>query len=401
VKNANLLDNSVFSKGQIMRNIVGQTPRGDDFFPRDKIVNKIYRRLDSGSHVYLAAPRRVGKTAIMRHLEDRPREGYEFKYIITESIDNPLNYFKRLSKELHHLKSLTKKSIEKIRDFIPKIDKISLVLTGVDVKFAEETHKVFEEFKGLIKELETQSKTVTIMVDEFPQTVENISRQHGQVAAEQFLHFNREIRHEANENIRFIFTGSIGLPTLAEKLDATNTINDLETIDITPLKRGEAKEFLLKLLDYEKVSYEESAISYLLDKVQWFVPFYIQLIAKNIIDVCEETEENLNEIVVDKAFSELCHTRNDMYFEHYYSRLKKTFDEMELSFALNVLDEITQKEILSLNEIKMLAEQRDIIHYPRILRTLEFDGYIFKKADNTFQFTSPVLQLWWKNYVKI
>jgi AAA+ ATPase superfamily predicted ATPase len=68
-----------------MKNIVGQVPRGDDFFPRGKIVNLIYRRLNSGANVYMAAPRRVGKTAIMRHLEDNPRENCEFQYIITES----------------------------------------------------------------------------------------------------------------------------------------------------------------------------------------------------------------------------------------------------------------------------------------------------------------------------
>ena len=71
-----------------MRNIVGQTPRGEDFFPRDNIIRRICRRLDSGANVYLAASRRGGKTAIMRHLEDRPREGYEFKYIITEAVDD-------------------------------------------------------------------------------------------------------------------------------------------------------------------------------------------------------------------------------------------------------------------------------------------------------------------------
>lgn len=55
-----------------MKNIVGQTPRGADFFPRDAIINRIYRRLDAGSHIFLAAPRRVGKTSIMRFLGRKP-----------------------------------------------------------------------------------------------------------------------------------------------------------------------------------------------------------------------------------------------------------------------------------------------------------------------------------------
>jgi uncharacterized protein len=62
----------------------GTNPRGDDFFSRHNIVTRIYRRLHAGAHIYLAAPRRVGKTAIMRHLEDNPRPDYAFKYLITE-----------------------------------------------------------------------------------------------------------------------------------------------------------------------------------------------------------------------------------------------------------------------------------------------------------------------------
>jgi len=36
------------------------------------------------------------------------------------------------------------------------------------------------------------------------------------------------------------------------------------------------------------------------------------------------------------------------------------------------------------------------------LRTLEFDGYIFssqKEGGTVYQFTSPVLRLWWQQYV--
>jgi hypothetical protein len=64
-----------------MKNVVGPVPRGKNFFPRKELTDKIYQRLDANAHLYLAAPRRMGKTAIMRHLEDQPRTGYEFKVV--------------------------------------------------------------------------------------------------------------------------------------------------------------------------------------------------------------------------------------------------------------------------------------------------------------------------------
>jgi len=389
-----------------MKNIVGQTPRGDDFFPRDKIVNLIYRRLDSGANVYMAAPRRMGKTAIMRHLEDSPRDNYEFKYLITESVDNPIIYFKHLSDSLHHLKSLSKKSIDAIKHFMPEFERVSVITTGVELKFAER-HKVFEDFKKLIKDLDTQGKTVIIMVDEFPQTVENILRAQGAGMAEQFLQFNREIRHQGNNNIRFLLTGSIGLPMVAEKLAATKAINDLNVVEIKPLFQDEATQLIKTLLDNEKVSYEDGVLDYLLDKLEWFVPFHIQLLAQELIDVFDETEETVNEKVIDNAFAQIIDQRNDIYFSHYYSRLKKTFEKNEYDFALAVLKALSQQDKLTVSEVRALAEKHKLLdNYHSVLRTLAFDGYIFgsqkegeKEGEKVYRFTSPVLRLWWRAYV--
>ncbi|MCK5718440.1 MAG: ATP-binding protein [Thiomargarita sp.] len=382
-----------------MKNIVGQTPRGEDFFPRNKIINKIYRRLGTGSNVYMAAPRRVGKTAIMRYLEDKPRDNYEFRYLITESIDNPIDYFKRLSEALHHLKSLSGKSLDRIKELIPKIGKVSIVSTGVDVKFSKEAYEIFEEFKDLIKNLEVQDKTVVLMVDEFPQTVENILRKQGEIAAEQFLQFNREIRHQADSNIRFLLTGSIGLPAIADRLNATKEINDLNVIEISPLNREEAQQLVTGLFASEQVVYENNVVASLLDKINYFVPFHLQLLVQELTDIYFDNEEKLDKTAVDKAFEKVLNQRNDIYFRHYYSRLEKTFEnENEYKFALTVLKILTQQDSLSKLEISNLPLK--LGNYSYVLRILEFDGYIFSSQEGTnYQFISPLLKLWWKHYV--
>lgn len=384
-----------------MRNIVGQTPRGEDFFPRDKVVRQIYRRLDSGSNVFMAAPRRVGKTAIMRYLEDNPWENYEFIYIITESVDNTADFFKQLLDSLHKLKSISKKSLGAVSNFLRKVSVIGV--SEFSVKFDKNEVSYSEDLKDLIKKLDTEGKNIVIMVDEFPQAVENILRKSSKGAAEKFLQLNREIRHEANENIRFILTGSIGLPTIAEKLDATKEINDLNTVEIPPLTREEAKEFAKKLLDYAEVPCAEGAIEYILNKIEWFVPFHIQLVIQELIDEYDKTEETVNEAIADQAFAQITQMRNDMYFEHYFSRLKKTFEDNEQSFAFAVLKELARKDELTLQEIEKSARANNLENYPVILRTLEFDGYIYsiQKENKTFYcFTSPVLRLWWEKYVK-
>ena len=79
-----------------MKNCVGQAVRGNDFFNRENEISDIWNKLNTGSHILLAAPRRVGKTSIMFHLQDNPEENYLVLYIDTESADNENEFWQKL-----------------------------------------------------------------------------------------------------------------------------------------------------------------------------------------------------------------------------------------------------------------------------------------------------------------
>lgn len=387
-----------------MKNIVGQIPRGEDFFPRGKIIDRIYRRLDSGANIYLAAPRRTGKSAIMRFLEDNPRDNYDFIYIITASVDNATTYFKILVNSIHNLTRLGQKSFEAISKILSRIDEIEILGSKItfDKKSLDKESRYFQELEKIIKNLDTKGREIVIMIDEFPQTVENISRKYGKEAAVRFLQFNRTIRQTANENIHFILTGSIGLPTLTEKLNATSEINDLNILEVSPLSRKEAAEMINRLLKYYEIPFNEEAVGYFLEKIRYFIPFHIQLAVQELIDEYENTEKPVNNEAVDSAFTKITNMRNNQYFEHYYSRLEKTFENTEYQFALKILEQLTEKDALKHSEIKQLAEEVSLSNrYTYVLRTLEFDGYIFGRSNgkNTYSFTSPILRIWWRKNV--
>ena len=48
-----------------MKTIIGQAARGEDFFPRYKITEEIWNKLEAGSNLLFVAPRRVGKSSIL------------------------------------------------------------------------------------------------------------------------------------------------------------------------------------------------------------------------------------------------------------------------------------------------------------------------------------------------
>lgn len=379
-----------------MKNIVGQTPRGKDFFPRTQIVEKIYRRLDSGSHIYISAPRRAGKTSIMRHLEDFPKDGYAFVYVSVEDIEDSENYFKLLSEELLDSNAVGKlmKASEKVSSIFERFKEHvkRIKLWNIEFEAPEKAKpKFIDEFEKLMRELDTSDYKIVILVDEFPICLERIIAEHSEKDAVEFLHSNRSIRQRIKTGIQFVYTGSIGLPNITRKLNATATINDLNVVSVPPLSEQEAGEFIRKLLRTYNVKYEPGTVKYLMTKLKWLIPFMIQLIAQMLIDDYENNNIRVSKKTIDNVLEKASNHRYNLYFENYYSRLDKTLPGEESQIAKHILLLIAQQDKVPLDALKQLKDAR------RVLEILEFDGYI-NNQDNIYSFNSPILQMWWTKY---
>jgi len=389
-----------------MKNIVGQTPRGKDYFQRDYLIKRIYRRLEAGNNIFISAPRRVGKTSIMRHLQDKARKDYHFIYIITESIDNSEDYFRKLLEELLRskvIKQITKIS-EQSKNLISNIlDRLkSLSIAGL-VEFelnGGQASSYQKEFEKLLNKLETKDLQIVIMVDEFPQTVENIRIKSGNEFALEFLRINREQRQQANAQIKFMLTGSIGLPVIVKKLGSLQLINDLNMVEIPPLNEEEATEMTQRLLRNYGVKYSQAVIPYLLKKLHWLIPFHIQLAAQEIIDIHEITGSTLGPQSIDQAFERIANHRNDIYFDSYYSRLSQGFHGKTLEFVLLLLKSLAQQNVIKRTKLKELAQTLEIEgELNQILDSLMYDGYINNHLNSQeYRFNSSILKLWWQKY---
>jgi len=392
------VDNLFFVKTRPMKNIVGQTPRGDDFFKRDYIIKKIYRRLDAGNHLFLSAPRRAGKTSIMRYLEDFPKEGYAFIYINTEDIADGEEFFKLIANELLNSSAIEKmtkvsegsKSI--FRQFAENISKIKIWNFEVQLNKGQPP-KYKDELENLMRKLHTESFKIVIMLDEFPVTIENIKKVKSEREAVNFLHINRSIRQQANQGIQFIYTGSIGLPTIASRLKATATLNDLNTLEIPPLSIEEASTFSKQILDTYQVRYDEEVIPYMLAKLQWLMPFFIQLVIQVMIDEFDERNIALEISSVDRAMLKSSTHRSNLYFDNYLTRLDKSLPVKESATAKRILMEIASKNEVPSDTFKHLKGATSV------LEMLELDGYINSQS-STYRFNSPILRDWWKKHAK-
>ena len=291
---------------------------------------------------------------------------------------------------VNKLKSKAKVFYEKLINI--KIKKIST--SGVEFGDGEILDYAIA-FEKLVKDLDMDKKLI-IMLDEFAQTVENIIKYEDEKSAQTLLKTHRQLRQnpKISEKVTFVYAGSIGLESVVSKIHATKLINDLNSIKVSPLSLDEAQRFAKQLCKSVGIEIDDATLTYLLNKIEWFIPFYIQLLIQELKSLSKKSV--INNAMVEQAIEKALEHRN--HFEHWQSKLKEAFEKNAYLFAKEVLNLISENQTMQSSEIMNIAtknsmnedEAKEIIH------TLVYDGYINNNdTPKTYRFNSPILRMWW------
>lgn len=386
---------------------------GEKYFHRPAITEKIWRKIENGEHLQLTAPRRVGKTSILKHLVKQPREGYLVKYIIVQSVDSENEFYKLLFNELvedkrifSQLGGYLRQASQFAKDYI---NRISAIGTN-EVTFDHSASLDYEaELKQLIRAIDDGCEKIILQVDEFPHAVENILKIDAQ-AGVRFLQSTREFRQDdrLSSKVQFIFTGSIGLGNIVKKIGQSNLIMDLAPVPVPPLSPKEAKALIKDLVqglkDFHNIDLplSETCISCLLEKIDWLIPYYIQIVVDELCDIHEEGLP-LDENAVNEALLRIVKNKykHDNYFEHWKSRLKSAFDDLaQYKLAREVLNLLSANRPLDKAAFHDLGVKHEVAEPQYVLGVLEYDGYI-NDHEGRLRFNSPILKAWWYKNVAI
>jgi AAA+ ATPase superfamily predicted ATPase len=386
-----------------MRTIVGSIARGDQYYHRQNIRDKILSRLQCNENLLISAPRRTGKSSILLDLVDRPDERFYAVYIDTEALSSGEDFFKAVLQNLLDTDKIEKfgkfeKTIkESLKDWAGQFSSIKLGPLSVDIKSNDRKsyHDLLNEF---LSEIDLGEKRILLMIDEFPITIENISDTHGIPEALLFLSQCRAMRLNPGfkSKLSIIYSGSIGLYTAVRKISGTDKVNDLSEIQIPPLTETESVDLIHQLYGDEKegVALSVEITAYILNKIQWWIPFYFQLLIRELSEIESMSPEEKD---IDLAFDNVVQNGN-IYFEHFKSRLMRVFKDTEkLKAVYEILLTMKSKLLLSDAQILNICEKYSVRNdMEEILNVLMHDGYIVKEVDGNYKFYSPILMQWWK-----
>ena len=387
-----------------MKNVVGNPARGENFFNRDREVRKILESIDNENNIQIAAPRRVGKTSILFHMLDAEVEGYKYVYVDTEGVGSEEDFYKKMLKEILKvpgLQSAVKKFFNTAGSLARKIKSFKVV--DVEVEMQEDATSYYDDLHHFLCGIQLEKgDRLVLLIDEFPQTILNILGRQGTEAAIRFLQSNRTLRLHPDilNKVRFIYTGSVGLNHTVAAIDSTAFINDLNTLEIEPLSRKEAVVLLNELLAGRGTIIQPEAREYLLTKLEWLIPFHIQLLVQELLQL-RPIDGTIQEHHVDKAFEEIVSNRNNNHFAHYHSRLKTQFKDQELKYVLELLSVLAEEGSISRTRLVDMAFEYYVNErYRSIVEILVYDGYLNNTANkDLYRFNSPLVRRWWHKYV--
>ncbi len=378
----------------------------DKYFRRTNIEKKIWSKIEQGEDLLLTAPRRTGKSSILKYLERNPPNGYIIKYKSVQSVDSINEYFKQLFKLLLSDDSIFNfveryyiKTKGALKGFILKIRGIST--NGITID-PEERVDYYNECKLLLKTLPNKFDTLIFLIDEFPDAVRNISSDNKKDGIH-FLQLIRELRQDFNiTNIQFVYTGSIGLGNVVAKLGRRDLINDIVNIEVPPLSKEEGKELISRLVLGRKDDQKDFDISdqlkdYILNKDSWLIPYYIQIIFDELYESFVETNYELNTNSIDEVIDKIIRDRYKYqdYFENWKTRLRQAFEKNEYSCALEILNYISTNGSLDFNTANDLSVKHEIKDLKDVTNVLEYDGYLNKNKEKVYKFNSIILKEWW------
>ncbi len=396
-----------------LKRAVGNYVTGDKFWDRKEDLALFTELLDEGAHILMAAPRRIGKTSLMREAAIRLQDKYYCLHVDLQKAESPADAIAELSKATHPHKQLWDKTKGVFKNILSSIkDNIeSLSIDDLTVTLRSGMTAGDWQNKGnqIFATLAETDKPVIIFFDELPILINRMLKgQEYKIAPDRrratdiFMSWLREISIRHKGKLRIVITGSIGIEPALKQAELSATLNTFTPFAIDAWPPEIAEGCLKALANQYGITIQKEAISLIIEKIGYLIPHHVQLFFDNIYMECKR--KGHTDVTADIALkvyeTKMLGIRGHAELSHMEERLKMAFGLDIFPAALELLTETAVNGFLDGNSAQAICNNYDIgMNDPNktlreILEILQHDGYLTRKEDG-FIFSSNLLKDWW------
>ncbi len=376
--------------------IIGPPVSGDDFFGRKDIIDKLIKLLSRGISILLSGPRRVGKTSLaLRLLKLLKKENWHCIYITVEGVHDVPSFVNRIVEGMKKEQTYWKKASDGFGKFFKDLN---IDINLGPIKLSKKSDGIPETLllEALGKSIQMLKENVFIVIDELPIFLRSLEKNtDSNISPAQVLECLRAMRQasitEENYKVIWMFSGSISLEHFASSRQLSYSISDIQSIKLSAFSEEDASQYIDYLSEKYQLTFETGVKDYILEKIQWHIPFYINILIDVLLDIKKDGAIAIS--IIDEAYSHGI----DKYkkeFDYQTQRLVKDHDNAEL--YINILKQIAKHGFVPIDNIKAYLTSTEWKNTTEdgllnILDLLEHDGYIIHASDG-YTFRSPFLR---------
>ena len=232
---------------------------------RDGFLAELWEALGT-KHLVLTAARRTGKTSVMDHMRDHPRNGFSVVSINVQDLTHPADFFLTLLDALHDarpdlVRELLTRGWKLLTQAVRRVDEVGvgdfkIALRESDPDWRENWRNHGTEF---LKQARKTDVRILFVVDELPDMLLNLSRNDKALLREFLAWFRTQRLNPAptRDSLRWLLGGSVNLAGTLDALGLVDLINDVEDIPLPLLTDHDVEVFVKGMLEGRGVALEE------------------------------------------------------------------------------------------------------------------------------------------------
>lgn len=392
---------------------VGPWVEKDRFWNREEELRNLIELLDEGANILITAPRRIGKTSLIREAGNRIGDRYCCLQLDLQKSQSPADIITELSVATRPYMNLWNKTKEVFKNVISTaaVNIDSLNKNDLVTKFRDALLSDWQNKGDRILEVIADSEVPTIIfMDEFPLVINRLLKgTEYKLSAERlevtdiFLSWIRSITIQYKRKIRVVLTGSIGLEPILQQAGLSHTVNTFTPFELDPWNVETAVNCLQALANNYKVLFKKGSKERMIELIGSPIPHHVQMFFSNIYDDCKK-RKNMNCDIKDAERiykSRMLSVRGHAELSTYEERLKTVLSSEMLPLALELLTEaavignLTSDAAVKLSSDFPLNKRSSKEVLREIIGILEHDGYLVKKKEG-YVFVSKLVRDWWK-----
>lgn len=372
-------------------------------FGRSTETAELWRLFKEERNLLMLAPRRIGKTVQIHHLRDTAAEN-GFRAIVLEvaGFREEKDFFRQCCATIQEELSTGAKVMTAFGERLSRVWRghegggdWRQALLQIDWReFANHLLAHLDEHKN--------EPPWLILVDELPIFVLALRERSGIQAVSDFLYWLRNMRQKYRR-VRWLYTGSIGLDSVARRDSVEGALNDLDVFPFAPFAPDTARAFLTDIAKRRGRTLHDDAADVILRRLGWLSPYYLEKVAEDACTLAG-TGGVLDLPRAQAALDRMLDLEKRTYWSTWREHLDRNFSDPERSRLYTVLETVAKNDAGVSSDALLPALNRGgepvgeaILRH--LLDTLLADGYLAVDSERRYSFRMNLLREWWLRYV--